>query len=425
MKEIIEWLKQLEQRINKLSAQVVRMTSLSFDPTQITVNPAGALRVSQLTTLADLKILNVDKALHWQTTGTGTLSIANNKASMSVTAGQYLIRQTYRRFPYFSGKVQTIEETCDNFQPQAGYVKRYGYFSSNAVAPFNSNLDGAWLETDDTTIYLVTSRNGTETLRVALANWSGYANLAEYQSAANWQNFTVAELDFLWLGGAILQLWIKTSAGFVLAHQFDYAGTAQDVFMLSPNQPVRIEIRAAGGAVGTGTVRYICTQVATGGSIEESGDNWSVNTGATLLAHNTIGTTYGMIGIRKATAQRDAAISIDVFDVLLATTNDLAIWSIQINPTISAPAPAWTALANTGLEYTILTGAQTVTTPGYVIASGSAVQGIGFPDFPLRNNFLSFLPMGIDNTQIPYYLCLKNITGNINSFCAIGGKQHS
>lgn len=87
-------------------------------------DPSGRLRVGSLTTLLDGKILNADNTLLFETVGTGTSTYANNKVNMAVAAGQYLIRQSKRFNPYFSGKAQLIEETYYTFQPQTGLTKR-------------------------------------------------------------------------------------------------------------------------------------------------------------------------------------------------------------------------------------------------------------------------------------------------------------
>lgn len=199
----------------------------------------GRLRVGQLSTLFDGKVIRGEKTLLWDTKGTGTATPVDGMIKMEVTAGQYLVRQSRMFAPYFSGKVQQAEITQDNFSAEPGLVKRFGYFSSNAVAPYDADFDGAYVEADDDTHWLVVVNSGTETLRVARHNWDGAADLVDY----DWDNFTVGMIDFLWLGGAVLRLLIKTPAGgFVLAHTYDFAGTAPGTFMRSPNQPLRYEL---------------------------------------------------------------------------------------------------------------------------------------------------------------------------------------
>lgn len=61
----------------------------------ITQDAGGRVRISQLTTLGDYKILNSDRALLIDNYGTGTGTFDNNKYNMSVTSGQWYVRQSH------------------------------------------------------------------------------------------------------------------------------------------------------------------------------------------------------------------------------------------------------------------------------------------------------------------------------------------
>jgi len=224
----------------------------------------GRTRVSQITTLLAGKILGADDTTLFENVGTGTATYGSNKVNLSVTSGQYIIRQSKRFAPYFEGKCELVEATFDNFQTEANTTKRVGYFSSNAVAPYNSNLDGFFIEDNGTIKSLKAYRNGTLTIDVPFTTMDNYDAISSY----DWSNFTVMAFDFLWLGGAILRFFVKTANGFELIHTVNYSGTATDTFILSPNQPIRYEVRSA---TGTGSLRYICSQIATEGSINEGG----------------------------------------------------------------------------------------------------------------------------------------------------------
>jgi hypothetical protein len=94
----------------------------------------GKQSVVEYKTLFDGKTLNADDPLIFENEGTGAATYAGSNVTLSVTAGQYMIRQQLFHNPYFSGKPQQIEQTCLGFQSQAGVVKRIGYFSSSTVA---------------------------------------------------------------------------------------------------------------------------------------------------------------------------------------------------------------------------------------------------------------------------------------------------
>lgn len=360
-------------------------------------------RVSIATTLFDGKILNADNARLFQNIGTGTGLFVDNSYSMTVTEGQYFIRQARSFNPYFSGKSQLIELTADFFNAEVGKLKRFGYFSSNAVAPYDSNKDGVWLENDGTTIRLIISNNGSEKLNKVITQWDGYANLAEYQNIATWGNFTVIGIDFLWLGGAVLRLFVKTSTGFVLAHTFNYSGTSQGQFMRSPNQPVRYEIRST---AGSGTFRYICSQVATEGSFAESGETLSLVNIASITA-NTAGIIYALKGVRKLAAYRD--IAVQIIDMAVSNTSpnqDAGMLMLLLNPTLSAPLVYAT---NSRIEEATAT-TQTISAYERIIAAISVAAG--GDTAIMAQNFLSYLKGNINNTFDEYVLAYLATTAN-------------
>jgi hypothetical protein len=389
---------------------------------QFNVDASFRTRVSQLTTLMDLKTLNVDRPLLVETIGTGTNTFAVNQNTMSVTTGQYEIRQSKRFAHYFSGKSQMIEMTHRNFHPEANVTKRFGYFSSNAVAPYDTSKDGLWLESSAGIISLICSRLGTETLNVPITSWSGYTNLAEYQDPANWNRFNVVVFDFLWLGGAVLRLWIKNSKGFTLAHVFEYAGsaTADSVFISSPNQPVRHEIRST---TGLGSFTDVCSQISTEGTVNQSGLSKSINTGNTAITLATIGTTYPIKAIRKQVSQRDIAVEVSGIQTLVTSNTDILLWTLQVNPTLSA-ALTYTAVTNSAIEQASGNGTITVTVPGSIMGSGYINTNSITQNSIFSENFLSYLGSNLDNTMDTIVLCGTPVTSSITVYGNIDYKEY-
>lgn len=374
------------------------------------VTPVGTLPVSQLTTLHDGKLINRAMSEIIEVVGTGTNSYGSNKYNMAVTAGQYSVIQSRRFMPYFSGKPQKVELTFDNFAPQDNVVKRVGYFSSSTVAPYSATLDGLWLESGGGTITLKASRAGTVTLSVPITSWGNYVNLGTYQTLSNWDKFTVIEFNFLWLGGAYIELRLVTpEIGFITAHSYVYAGTAQDVFMLSPNQPVRYEISSTSG---TGSFRYICNQVASSGSISESWLGKSVNLGTAPLSLASTANTYPVLAIRKGSSYRNSPVLINNVDLLI-TTNDTARWTLQINPTLSAGL-TYAAVTNSAIDKANGDGAITVTAAGTIVASGYLTQSRNIDPSIFTRNFLAYLSGSITGTQDQYVFCVSPISSSLS-----------
>jgi hypothetical protein len=372
------------------------------------VDSGGRTRVSQIITLLDGKILGADDTTLFENVGTGTFTFQNNTILMQVTAGQYCIRQSKRFNPYFSGKSQLIEETFEDFQLQPGIIKRVGYFSSNAVAPYDTSKDGFWLESngDDGKFFMKSSRGGTITLN---------NDVSAYFATYNAENFTVGAHDFLWLGGAALRNFIKDTDGFDLISTMAFAGQQKGTFIQSPNQPIRYEIRST---TGVGQFRYICSQVASEGSFNEGGKTLSVYN-ATAITTNNIGTIYALKAIRKQVAFRDTAVQILDISVSNTATSDAGILMLIVNPTLSAPisyANKSKIQEGTPTNQTITSGTGRVVCAVPINISGASNT--------IKENFLSFLSQSITNTMDEYVLAYMPTTNNQTVHGVINLKEY-
>lgn len=395
---------------------------MSYQPnisTPVTYDASNRLRVGQLTTLFDGKVLNTDDPLLWETVGTGISSFTTNQMQLSVTSGQYLIRKSRRYSPYFSGKSQMIEITCDNFHTQSNVVKRAGYFSSNAVAPYDTTYDGIWLENDGTTIRLKTARLGTETLNVPITSWNGYSKVSSY----DFSKFTVFALDFLWLGGANLRLFMRTANGLELLHTFNYPGTSANTFISSPNQPIRYEIRST---TGTGTMNAICSQVSTEGSIDEGGKNRAIDMGTAATTLTTIGTAYALLGVRLQTTQRNKSVKVIGMQAF-TNTNDVMKVSLILNPTITGAA-TWADVTNSAFQRGVPSGvggtAASTISGGTEIMSFVTTQNSVIPPNILSQDYLSSLGITLANVSDELWLVGTPYTAGIPTYGVLNLKEY-
>lgn len=375
----------------------------------IGINADGLTRVGQSTCLFAGKQLGERDTDIFNHAGTGTITFANNEDTMSVTAGQYYIKQSKMICPYFEGKVQSIEMTARNFQLQTGVIKQIGLFSSTGSAPYAANKDGFLIESNGDTnkFSLVTINNGTETVRIESANFNGDFMLSQLTNL-DLSKFQVFKIEYLWLGGAALKLWGKIKGQWQQLHSQQWEGAEiGDTFggspiTLSPNQFVRYEIRST---TGTGSLTYVCSQVATEGSIDESGKAISIfNT--TSVTTNVIGTIYPLKGIKKNTTSfRDAKIQILDVSVGITSTTDSGVILLLLNPTLSAPLTYVNKSkfqegtpTNPASPPTVTIGANTRVLKAFPINSQAA--GVNFD-----NDYLNSLGVNIDNTVDEIVLC--------------------
>jgi hypothetical protein len=288
--------------------------------------------------------------------------------------------------------------TCDNFQAQTGVTKRVGYFSSSAVAPYTANVDGFYLESSGGTYYLKVYNHGSEIYSVPFTSWDSYEALKTY----DWSKFTVVAFDFLWLGGAILRMFVKTDDDFVLAHSITHAGAKDDVFIRTPHQFIRYEIR--GDSAG-GTMDAICSQVATEGGFVEAGKP-DIVLNDTLVACNTSGTVYALLGVRKRTDRRNTAVRLVNFSIVNSTPNsDIGQVLILKNPTVAGTFN-YADVSGTAIQSVIGTSSNTVT-GGTVIAAVSVGNDYGSA---LAQNVATWLGMNLANTQDNYVLAYRSLS---------------
>ena len=387
----------------------------TLNPEAFTLDAGRRMRTSSLTTLGDYKTLGADEALLLQNVGTGTGLWGDNKYSMSVASGEYLIRQSKKYHPYLSGKSQQVELTCIGFTG---------------------------------TVSLVVQNDGADVFRVAQANWN-----VNTLAGHDWSAFNVIIFDFLWLGGAMLRTFVVTSAGIILVDMRNVAGSVADLIFKSPNQPVRYEIRSDGtnttkrvgyfssnavapydsnkdgvwlesvSASATGSMTCVCSQVSTEGSLDESGKIRSVSTGHVGINLDVVGTTYPLKSIRLATGFRDRYVKITILSGFVNSNNDKLLLTLQLNPTLSA-ALTYGAVSNSAVEEANGNGTITVTSAGAVLFSQVIVVDSDFAPGNFLQDFLTILGVSLENVSDEIVLCGTPVTATVLSFGSLTFKEY-
>ena len=402
---------------NQLTNAQLRATPINtvLSPSSFSLDAGARLRTSQLTTLGDYKILNADEALLLENVGTGTGAYTNNTYTMTVASGQYLIRQSRRHHPYFSGKSQQVELTLIGFSG---------------------------------TVSLVVQNNGTDVFRIAQTAWN-----INPLTGHDWSTFNVIIFDFLWLGGAMLRTFVVTSTGIQLVDMRNVASTVAGLIFKSPNQPIRYEIRSNGSTTtkrvgyfssnpvapydsnkdgfwlesvsdsATGAMTYVCCQVSTEGSINESGKIRSINTGSTAISLATVGTTYPIKAIRLGTTFHDRYVKVTGISGFVNSNNDILLLTLQLNPTLSATL-TYAAVPNSSAEQANGNGVITVTSPGAILFSQIITQNSVFSPEAFEKDFLTVVGSTIADVSEQIILCGTPITATISSFGSINYKEY-
>lgn len=390
------------------------------------VSVDGRLRTGEQISLGDYKhlfdknVLQFDEELSGATETSTYEGDTIGGVTMAVNnTGDYVIRQSIQWHNYFAGKPQKIELTSSNFQPETGVIKRFGYFSSSTTPPFNTVFDGIYFETSDTAdkVYAVISRAGTELFREDNLNW---ANAETFKRLAL-KHFNFYVINFLYLGGAdCLFSILVPNVGVVDFSRYIHVGVDNKVFLKSPNQPVRYEIRSTGGA---GSFNHICSDVAVEGVQGETGVNRTVNMGGVSITGLAQNTRYALIAIRQKSTHRAAVMNFTKASILSTSTDNLLPELVYGGSIVGTPA--WTNIANSGFQQALIGDAggiaNAVHTGGMAVES-TYTAGNGDLTFNLESN--RRLGNFIDGTPEVAYLCVTPLGTNAGCAGSLSFKEY-
>jgi hypothetical protein len=333
------------------------------------------------------------------------------------TSGDFAIRQTKMRFNYQAGKSLKVAETGVLF-PEAGYIKRFGYFNTNSTTPFNSNRDGIYLESDGTTVYICLADNGTVT-RVAQSSWNvdTFDGTGTSGVDIDWDLGVILVMDLEWLSLGDVRVGFQFNGRVHYAHIFKNTNTTVDPYMRFANHSLRYEIRGDGGA-GTSTLREICGSVASEGGYEQTGQLYSADRGTTAFTTSNDTNLYPLISIRLRSGREHGNVLLDTAQAICTSTADFR-WAIIMNPTVAGvDAASWVSVGNSSaVEYDISRDNTNTLSGGLQMASGyirSTNQGGGLLSATLRS--LLHPGVAIDGTADELVLAVQNLSNGAEDY---------
>ena len=375
-------------------------TSLNDDIAQI--DAGGRLRVSQLTTLLDIKQFNDNEPLFYDRVNIGTASQTYDKnlggVTMEVAANNdAAICQSKMFAPYFSGKGQFIEMTFSGFKHDTDVIKRAGYFSSNILSPYDSNKDGIWFESDGENYRYIIQKNGVELFNEIDT------------SGIDFSKFNVLAIQFLYLGGTSVKFGFVVEGLIQWTAQYDHAGNIESTFLESPDEPIRYEIRSLGGS---GSFDQICAQVASEGSIDEIGVSRAFF--VEDFQANSAGTNYATLAYRLKSAYRNIRVDNNDLNILIETNDDLQ-WFLCLNPTIAGTF-TYTDQQDSAVQVATGDTTNTVSNLGLIIDTGFA-QGNTQIQKPFKNSLRAGTQ--IDGTPDEFVIVVRPRTGGLDVYVEI------
>lgn len=391
--------------------------SLKDDPQ---LDAFNRLRVSQPETLFDSKLIKDNAPYFWddvQTSGTATSS--HSTATASVTLGVNLntagvrTRQTFQRFNYQPGKSQLILMTfvLDKTGGGTGITRRVGSFDAN---------NGLFLEDLEGTYNFVRRTNITGSPvdnKVAKSAWN-IDKMDGNGPSGKTIDFTKTQIlviDYEWLGVGRVRMGFNIDGVTYYAHQFLNANNLSEVYMSTPNNPLRYEITNSGSGVAS-TLQCICASVMSEGGQQQIGVlRHFGNGGVTGLQ---TGTKYAITGIRLKSTHLDVSVLMEAVSLMSTTANDQCHWDLTWNPTV---AGTFTYSDQTNSAVQIATGANTNTvTGGFDISGGYFTTGL-----PTATQVRNALRLGstIAGVVDSVVLCATPITNNITVHGSIDWRE--
>jgi hypothetical protein len=375
------------------------------------IDAFGRLRIAAVTNLLDIKHvydknpLQVDEV----TAGTATSVFSQEYARVRMSTSSnndLVIRKTKTHPIYQPGKSQLFEASFSNFQLETNVIKRVGGFTTITASTYNSVFDGFFLESNgvSNTISFQIWRSGTTIFSAATTTW----DTSEFDPVnLDWSNTQLVLIDYQWLGVGRLRFGIALSGQTIYFTEHNCSNNESSVYMSSPNQPIRYEIRQVG--VGSGSFDMICSQVSTEGALNGLYSTVGVihSTTATL---SSSGTKYPYIGYRLKPLYKSVTSQFSNLSIL-NTSNDNYLMTIEFNPTLSA-TPTWTDIPNSPFQYSLGTGATTITSSGHIMSSligeagTSALTTIKVDDNQIR------VGSNVNGTLDEMWICITPLGAN-------------
>lgn len=346
-----------------------------------------------------------------ETAGTGTATAFNiNKASTTLsvtlnTAGTR-VRQSRMRFNYQPGKSQLVLLTfVMGSANQAGITRREGLFDQD---------NGLFFEDNGTNYGFVRRTNVTGTAvdnRITQANWNvdKMDGTGESGITLDFTKTQILVIDYEWLGVGRVRLGFNVDGVTYIAHEFLNANNLSEVYMSSPNLPLRSEI-SNNGSGPAASMDKICSSVVSEGGQEQTGLIRTVSTAGTHVDATTEDTWYAVIGIRLKSGYLGQTVNVLQLAIQEQAEAKKLEWGLFFNPTVAGTF-TYTGVAQSGIEAATGATANTVT-GGYQLTGGFFESGDKSAGSTLTG-ISNALRLGslINGTPDQIVLCVKTVGG--------------
>ena len=399
------------------------------------IDAFARLRVSNPVTLFESKQIYDKQPLIWSesTASNGTITYNSGRASTTLavdsTATSSAIRQTKQRINYQPGKSLLLFMTFVMGAPADQVRKRIGYFDEN---------NGIYLEQTNAApslrFTIRSSLTGNDS--VEQPNWnldpldgSGPSGIILDITQAQ-----IMIMDIEWLGVGRVRIGFVINGIPIYAHEFLHANLTDEVYMSTPNLPIRYEITKTGASTGGEELEQICSTAISEGGYSQLGILRTANRGATPIGFRNVDGKVPVMSIRLKSAYVGATITPTDISIACASATTY-LWELILNPTIApsggppATDPAsWTDVSNSAIQYDINRGRLNTVSGGTVIKSGYVIGQGNTVTTNTAGDLTSLLVMSADINNTPDQLVLAVTrldagAGNVDFYSSISWRE--
>ena len=375
------------------------------------IDAFGRWRISHPETLFDSKQLFDAQPQFWddsEVSGSGTSSTHSTAKAMTQigvsasTAGKR-VRQTYMRFNYQPGKSQLVLMTALVSAAPTGITAEVGQFDDD---------NGLFYRAKNGILYAVcrssTSGSAVDTA-VAQSSWNG-DKLDGTGASGHTLDPTKTQIlafDYEWLGVGRVRFYFVIDGVFILAHEFLNTNSITQVYMSTPNNPLRFSIENDGSGVAT-TIDHICSTVITEGSANELGVLHYASTAGTHVDADVDGTIYAIVGVKLKTTHLGATVKMLAASILETAGSNNYEWMLILNPIVAGTFTY--ADLDSDASVQIATGATANTvTNGHFITGGHGSSGAKGGAEGSSVDSARWLGAAIDGTRDDIVLCVRPV----------------
>ncbi|MCK4501329.1 hypothetical protein KAU11_12585, partial [Candidatus Babeliales bacterium] len=321
----------------------------------------GRLRTAEPLTLFDSKQIFDNQPLFWddsETSGTGTTSTHNpdeaaTTLSVSAATAGTRVRQTFQRFNYQPGKSLFVAMTARMTTPENGLNVKIGYFDDN---------NGLFFEMNDLNMSVVRRTNVTGTpvnVPVLQSAWNmdPMDGTGPSKITIDPTKTQILFVDMEWLGVGTARMGFFVDGIAYYCHAFHNANSLDQVYMSTPNLPIRYEI-TNDGTSGAASIKQICSTVISEGGQQKTGVLRHKDSG--LISGLSTGTVYALIGIRLKSGYIGMNALIENISAIATSQNDKCHWELRFNPTVAGTF-TYADETNSGIQVAAGASSNTVT----------------------------------------------------------------